>query len=443
MEFLSRNMMQKIDTIRMKQIAFLLLAISAITKLGAQEKLGSINDTTTISKFEAPLSAPPILAKKWNQIHTKWFNLNIGAAFLLDHNILNQNDANIQQVGQVDPGTEFRGERIVLTGNILLFKNPWRYMVSANFNGLDAEPGSKKFDFIDWNLEIPFNGNAGWLSLGKQKEGVGMEYVAPGTQLGFMERGSGVPMFVRQRNIGIRYSNSVLNNRLAYTIGVFNNYWETGKTFSDNGSQFTFRVTGLPQYVSDRDLMHIGFGYRYTDATDGKLSYKAKPEANTAPSFISTGSFDAEAANTLMFEWIKVNGPLAIIAEYMNTAVKSAIKGNPRFDYFQLGASWFLTGENRRYNKQNGNLGKLMPKKNFKFQKGSGPGAFELGARYTYSNADAGLINGGVFKRFTTALSWYPNAHFRYEINYGYGGLYKNNLNGNSSFWQFRIQFEL
>ena len=40
-------MMQKIDTIPMKQIAFLLLAISAITKLGAQEQLGSINDTTT------------------------------------------------------------------------------------------------------------------------------------------------------------------------------------------------------------------------------------------------------------------------------------------------------------------------------------------------------------------------------------------------------------
>jgi phosphate-selective porin len=435
--------MQKFDTGQMKKIGALLVALIWLTTLEAQNIFASLNDTATISKFEAPSAAAPVMAKKWNQIHTKWFNLNFGAAFILDHNILSQNAENIQQVGKVDPGTEFRGERLMVSGNILLFKNPWRYMVSANFNGLDAEPGSKKFDFIDWNLEIPFNGNAGWLTLGKQKEGVGMEYVAPGTQLGFMERGSGVPMFVRQRNIGIRYSNSVLNNRLAYTVGVFNNYWETGKSFSANGSQYTFRITGLPQYVSDRNLMHIGFGFRHTDATDGKLSYKAKPEANTAPSFISTGSFDADAANTLMFEWVKVNGPVMVVAEYMNTAVKSVSKGNPRFDYFQLGGSWFLTGENRRYNKQNGNLGKLMPKKNFKFRKGTGPGAFELGARYTYASADDALVSGGVFKRFTTALSWYPNAHFRYEINYGYGGLNKNNLLGNSSFWQFRIQFEL
>ncbi|MGL6268847.1 MAG: OprO/OprP family phosphate-selective porin, partial [Chitinophagaceae bacterium] len=323
------------------------------------------------------------------------------------------------------------------------FKYPWRYMVSANYNGLDAPQDEKAFSFIDWNIEIPFGKNGGWLTIGKQKEGIGHEYVAPGTQLIFMERGSGVPMFVRQRNIGLRYSNSILENRATLTLGFFNNYWETGKSFSNNGSQITFRATGLIQYKSDADLLHIGFGYRHSGSTDGKLSYKAKPEVNTAPAYINTESFDAKKSNIIMLELIKVNGPLSFIGEYMNNFIKSSSVGTPSFSYWTLGGSWFITGENRKYNKNNGNLGKLIPRKNFRFKKGSGPGAFELGARFTHSDLTSAAILGGIFSRLTGALSWYPNASFRFSINYGYGKLNKNDQIGNANFWQFRTQFEL
>lgn len=388
------------------------------------------------------MAAAPIMAKKWNQFHTKYFNLNFGVAFILDHNIVSQGAANIQQVGNIEPATEFRGERLMISGNLLFFKNPWRYMVSANFNGLDAARGDKKFSFIDWNLEIPFGKKGGWITFGKQKEGIGHEYVAPGTQLMFMERGSGVPPFIRQRNVGIRYSNSILDHRATYTVGLYNNYWETGKSFSDNGSQITARFTYLPQYKFDRELMHVAIGYRYADAIDGKLSYKAKPETNTAPSYLNTGSINANSSNTLLLEWIKVNGPVSFIAEYMNNFVSGPGNSNPSFKYLHVGTNWFITGENRRYNKQNGNLGKLVPKKNFNFKKDHGPGAFELGARYTHSDFTDQNISGGKFGRLTVAASWYPNAHFRFEINYGYGSLNKNGSTGNANFWQFRAQFE-
>jgi len=405
--------------------------------------LNSFNDTAIIPREEAPLAAPPIMAKKWNQFKTKYFTLNFGLAFILDNNNVYQNDVNVQQVGEVGSATEFRGERFMISGNLLFFKRPWRYMISANYNGLDAPQGEKAFSFIDWNFEIPFGHKGGWLTIGKQKEGVGHEYVAPGTQLMFMERGSGAPMFIRQRNIGVRYSNSVLDHRATFTIGFFNNYWETGKSFSDNGSQITFRATGLMQYKSDADLLHIGFGYRHSGATDGKLSYKAKPEVNTAPAYINTGSFDANKSNIIMLELIKVNGPLSFVGEYMNNFISSSSVGTPSFNYWQVGGSWFITGENRKYNKNNGNLGKLIPRKNFMFRKGGGPGAFELGARFTHSDLTSAAIQGGSFGRFTTALSWYPNPSLRFSVNYGYGRLDKNDQKGNASFLQFRAQFEL
>jgi phosphate-selective porin OprO/OprP len=422
----------------------LLLFVTGIQQARTQNILNSLNDTAIIPRDQAPLAADPIMAKKWNQINAKHFNLNFGLAFLYDYNVLNQDNDNIEQVGLVNDKGEFRGQRFVASGNLLFFKHPWRYMISANYNGMDAPQGSKTFGFIDWNFEIPFGKKGGWITIGKQKEGVGHEYVAPGTQLFFTERGSGVPMFIRQRNIGIRYSNSIMDHRATFTIGLFNNYWETGNSFSDNGSQITFRATGLPQYSSDADLMHLGFGYRYSDATKGKLSYKAKPEVNTAPSFINTGSFDASASNLIMLEFIKVKGSLSFVGELMNNYVSSPIADNTTFRYFTAGGSWFITGENRKYNKNNGNLGKLIPKKIFSFKKGSkGSGAFELGARYTSSDLNQGNFEGGLFNRWTGAFSWYPNAHFRVSINYGNGKLKKDGQSGRSDFLQFRTQFEL
>ncbi|MCX6265050.1 MAG: porin, partial [Bacteroidetes bacterium] len=77
------------------------------------------------------------------------------------------------------------------------------------------------------------------------------------------------------------------------------------------------------------------------------------------------------------------------------------------------------------------------------FAKNSGPGAWELGARFTQTNGNDALLTAGKFNRFTTALSWFPNPSFRFEINYGAGKLWKSNLTGTTDFWQFRIQFEL
>lgn len=405
----------------------------------------SFNDTAVIAAEEAPAAADPIMDKKWNKIKTKYFTLNFGVAMFLDHNIINQDEKSVTQVGEVGDATEFRAQRLIFSGNLLFFKNPWRYMISANYNGMDAPQGSKAFSIIDLNLEIPFGTKGGWLTIGKQKEGVGHEYVAPGSQLTYTERGSGVPAFVKQRNFGIRYSNNLLKKRMTFTLGVFNNWIEKGNenSFSDNGMQVTSRVTYLPKYISDREFIHSGIGWRYSKAPGGKLSYKAKPEANTAPSFISTGSFDADASNILMLESIAVKGPFSFVGEYMQAFVKSDALRRKSFQYWQAGGSWFITGENRNYNKQTGNLGKLIPKKNFRFKKGGGPGAFEIGARYTYSDFSDGTIEGGRFGRFTGAFSWFPNAHFRFEIDYGNGRLKKNGITGKTDFWQFRMQFEL
>jgi phosphate-selective porin OprO/OprP len=419
-------------------LPFLLLPIFSVAQAVIQ-----LTDTATVSREETPILAPPIMAQKWNQINTKFFTLNIGAALLFDYNSMSQDDNSIAQVGKVDPATEFRGERLVFSGKLLFFKKPWNYMISANYNGLNNPSDKPNFDFVDYSIEIPFGHRGGWLTLGKQKEGIGQEWIMPGTQAMFMERGSGAPLFIRQRNNGIRYTNNLLNQRITFNVGVFNNWLTTDNSFSDNGTQVVFRTSGLPHYTSDSELMHVSVGVRHSTPTNGTLTFKAKPEFNTAPQFINTGAFDADGSTTLALEWMGVKGPFSVLTEFMPTFVNSDATGDPFLYYYQIAGSWFITGENRRYNKRTGNLGKLVPQKQFTFKKGGGPGAFELATRYTRSNANNAGLTGGDYGRFTSGLSWYPNSFFRFEVNYSLGRLDRNERIGKSNAFQFRAQFEL
>ena len=104
----------------------LFLLCSVLSASSAQENTQTIavSDSLMIPYDQAPAAADPILAKKWNQLQTRFFNLNFGVALILDHNITSQDEANVEQVGNVGSGTEFRGQRLIVSGNLLFFKNP-------------------------------------------------------------------------------------------------------------------------------------------------------------------------------------------------------------------------------------------------------------------------------------------------------------------------------
>jgi len=62
----------------------------------------------------------------------------------------------------------------------------------------------------------PVGKEACWITLGKQKEGIGYDFYTPGSQLFFTERGSCATSPIRQRNIGIYISTTVPNQRQIY-----------------------------------------------------------------------------------------------------------------------------------------------------------------------------------------------------------------------------------
>ena len=157
---------------------------------------------------------------------------------------------------------------------------------------------------------------------------------------------------------------------------------------------------------------------------------------------MDTGTFPADHAASVGGELAAVEGPLTVSAEYTGTHVSSPQTGNPDFSGFYVVASWSLTGETRPYDRSSGTFGRILPAAPFSFKHG-GPGAWVLAARYSSIDLTSGSIDGGQFDRLGGALSWYPNRHWRFEFNYGYGRLERGGIVGHTDFYQLRLQFQL
>src|SRR5688572_16037280 len=130
--------------------------------LASQAQRNVEPDSTDIKKqATAADSAAAAAQNKWSHFENKFFTTDLGFAVLLDHNIVEQNDENVEQVGEIEPATELRAGRMVVTGSLLFFKRPWTYFIIVNYNGLDEK--SDHFTFLDYTLDIPLGEKGGFL----------------------------------------------------------------------------------------------------------------------------------------------------------------------------------------------------------------------------------------------------------------------------------------
>ena len=63
--------------------------------------------------------------------------------------------------------------------------------------------------------------------------------------------------------------------------------------------------------------------------------------------------------------------------------------------------------------------------------------------RFSYTNLDSGSLEGGKFWRVTPMVNWYLSDNLRLELAYGYGRLDRFDLQGDTQFFQVRLQMVL
>jgi len=354
-------------------------------------------------------------------------------------------------------GEEFRRARIWVTGD--MFDN-MDYKIEMDF----ASTSRPKFkDVYADLLYLPYVGN---FRIGHFKEPYSLEELTSDRFITFMERNMvcDANSIVPERNIGVEFWGYNECQTATYQIGCFlnedsvedppewplnaNNNPTTPTGFADINPQqaMTMRATYLPWYdeaTQGRGLWHTGVAYSYRNdtgiqnTTTGQTilfpNYGIKPEAHLAPNVVSLNNFPAVDNQLLGIEQAFVYGPLSVQAEYYADYVNEGGRlQNATFTAGYAYVSYFLTGENRTYNRQGGYFDRVRPYTNFFRVRTcdgvqSGWGAWELAYRWSYSDFYSGLPtaeqnvnygNPGRVRDNTIGLNWYWNPNMRLMFNY-------------------------
>jgi len=394
---------------------------------------------------------PPIVlplafgeSAQWNHWNSKYVSGIFIAALLVDRQWwLSQDAASEQQVGDLKnfESGELRGVRFGPVGT-LNFSKPWVYTVMVASNaferGFDAD-NSEGFSLFDYRLDIPLPASLN-LSVGKQKEPFSMERLIPLFDLPMQERSAAADAMQRSRNVGAVLSGTVFSQRLSWAGGLFNDWIDSGESFDESSQEFVGRVTGLPFISEDESsLVHLGFGWRYTDAKNG-LQFLTTPEFENSPTFVDTGQLDANSAVTYGLEATWRKGPIWIDGEYNRTDVDSPSLGDPVFTGYHIGASWAVSGEIRPYNRKSGTLGRLPVSTSVNQ---GGRGVLELALRWSELDLTDGLVKGGEMEILSLGLTWWLTGAINASVNYRHINLDRLDSDGSSDGLTARMTFLL
>lgn len=256
---------------------------------------------------------------------------------------------------------------------------------------------------------------------GKFKSPVGLEYLQSDTYLPFNER-SLVSGLVPGRDLGVELHGDLFGGVISYAAGIFNGVADAANTANadfDNNKEFAGRLFFQPLKKSSIEaLQGFGFGVSgsYGDETGAAAVNKYKTDGQQ--------NFFSYNANVLgngghwrispqgYYYW----GPLGVLAEYVESSQKVIAGANTAAinnRAWQIGASWFLTGEKNTYKG-------VTPAHPFDPANG-GWGAWELSARYAQLDVDSDAFplfanpatSAKSADAWSAGLSWWLNKNVR------------------------------
>ena len=338
-----------------------------------------------------------------------------------------ESDAIKDSIGRSKNGMEFRRVRFFSSGHIY---GNIKYKLQFDFAGGVAR-------LKDAYIKITKIPLIGFLQMGHFKEPIGFEELTSSKYLTFMER-SLTSEDEPSRNTGFMIGNDFIKDRFAFKLGVF----KEGDSFGNNiGKQDKYNVTGrlygTPVYNPENEkILHIGAAYTYRNPQDRIYNLGVRPESHLSQKYLNTGTFtDVKNSQFIQSELVFVGGAFSAMAELINARLNRL--DNPDFIYtaFYVMGSYFLTGESKPY-KTKGSFGRIKPKKNFG---NGGPGAWEIGLRFSAMDLNKENVAGGSLNNVSLALNWYLNPATRIMTNY----IYVNMKDvGISNIVQMRVQVD-
>lgn len=278
--------------------------------------------------------------------------------------------------------------------------------------------------------------------VGHMREPFSLEGQTSSTLFPFTER-SPVNALDPSRNWGVGVFSYSDDKRITIQAGAFKSGTDsTGTDIGDgNDMAYTGRVTALPWFEERDDqqyLWHIGGAISQRYAKNDEVTFDQGPQSTLlqtgdSPLILYVPNLTVPAKQNQLFnlQSALVLGSLSFQAEWSATQIDQ-IGGGPVFlQGAYIFASYFLTGEQRRYHQEYGTF--LPPKVNSPFvcldgasAESFGPGAWELVARFGWLDFDSpnlaptadGLKAGTNLTTYTFGINWYLNDNARIMFNY-------------------------
>ena len=253
-----------------------------------------------------------------------------------------------------------------------------------------------------------------------------LEQVTNDTNNIFLERS--IPtqgIFAADREVGVAFYAVNEDQDFTWTTGAFfDNISESLKERVDDnqGARVSGRLTYLPYYdepSKGRYLVHTGAGILYTQDQDDLIRFRARPQIHEGPFLIDSGNQPGNTYTTGNLELATVWGPLSIQSELFASKANLAVGDRNLYGAYVY-ASYFLTGENRiyeRFGQHGAQFGRNVPYTNFFLVPGCyGTGAWELKARISYLDLDE--MNSGRYNDFTFGVNWYWTDRIRVMVDW-------------------------
>jgi phosphate-selective porin OprO/OprP len=404
---------------------------------------------------EAPAAKPGTLHATWRngleiESEDKEFRVHVGGRVQLDGTWYDGDNAvqfGPNGLGELNDAVNFRRARFRIDGT-MYYTIDWaaEFDWSNTVNDdptLPVQPGAVVIVPCPTDLWLTFThlpciGN---VRIGNHKEPMGMEHLTSSRFLDFMERSFLQEVFWGPFNNGFSPGISAFNWNEAETftwhVGAYKNTTNIfGWGVGDGEYAATGRLTWCPWYCNDgRSVLHFGVSASHRDPDNDTIRFRTRaslrsgPPGPLNPVIADTGTFFADSQDIAGAEIAGVLGPFNFQGEYACSTVEDATVGLVNNGTYMahgwyMQGLYFLTGENRVYNRRAGVFDRVKPFENFFMVDtcdgciGHGCGAWQLGVRYSFLDLRDSGIDGGIVEDWTFGVNWFLNPNAKMQFNY-------------------------
>jgi phosphate-selective porin OprO/OprP len=310
-----------------------------------------------------------------------------------------------------DNAVELRSARLGLEAN---FYKGWKFKFETDF--ADDEVDIKDA-YIEYSGEFI---EPAYVRVGQYKTPNSLEELTSRRFITFMERSAIIDAFELDRQIGL--GGGASGENWGVDAGLF------GQNASDQQDNEGYALAGRGHYAflygpeDSGNAVHLGASARYrnfdNDTFGSEVTYRQRPFFHfTGTRSVDTGTVeDAEGDVWVGPEFAWVNGPLSLQSEFANTFLQRKHGEDDANNLWggYLSASYFLTGEHRNYDPEEGAFDRVKVER--PLQDG-GLGAWEVAARADYIDLNNEGVKGGEQISYIGGVNWYVNDYVRFMFD--------------------------